>query len=527
MKNIYLTSILLFTLIFSSTVFGSIKLNSLPYAAATIYLDFDGYSVANTMWRSGKSFICAPTLISDIAITEVFNRVSEDYRPFNINITTDSLKYSAAPIDARIRVIITPSSSWISGAGGIAFIGSFTWGDDTPCFVFSDKLGPNNTKYIAESCSHESGHTLGLSHQASYDGNCNLNSNYNSETGTGEIAWAPIMGNSYYRNMSGWNNGPTPDGCIAAEDNLSIITNNNGFTYREDDYTDNINGKPNTIKISETPITGIISTSTDMDVFRIRAYSNTNFHIKVDPYSINSNNAGANLDVKAALYNEARILIKTFDPTDKMNVEIDTVLGRGNYFLVVQGAGNKNVSNYGSLGSYTITGSEDIVPIKTVSLTAKVDRDKYYFDWKTANDEDIKIETLESSLTGNNFSTLSNIVGNTNSFDYLPFQKTESYYRIKIISSEKKVFYSNTVSLKIDEKNSKLFKVSTFTHNNLIINATENYYYFLSDINGIMLLQGKGKQGFNQIDLSHQTTGVYVLQFLGSTGKQVEKIVKE
>lgn len=527
MKNIYLTCTLLLTLIFSINVFGSIKLNSLPNAAATIYLDFDGYLVENTMWRSGRSFICAPTLMSDIAITEVFNRVSEDYRPFNINITTDSSKYSAAPLDARIRVIITPSSSWISGAGGIAFIGSFTWGDDTPCFVFSDKLGPNNTKYIAESCSHESGHTLGLSHQASYDGNCNLTSNYNSGAGTGEIAWAPIMGNSYYRNMSGWNNGPTPDGCIAEEDNLSIITKSNGFTYREDDYTDDINGKPNPITISAMPITGIISTSTDMDVFKIRAFSKTNFHIHVDPFSINSNNSGANLDIKVELYDEAKILIKTYDPEDRMNVEIDTVLGKGNYFLIVQGTGNKNVSSYGSLGSYTITGSEDIVPIKEVILTGKVDSDKYYFDWKTTNDEDIKILTLESSITGNNFSTVSNIEGYTNSFDFLPFQKNERFYRIKIISSGDNVSYSNPVVLKIDEKDNKLFKVSTFVHNNLIVNAAENYHYFLSDINGIILLQGKGKQGFNKIDISHNTSGVYVLQVFGNTIKQVERIIKE
>ena len=85
---------------------------------------------------------------------------------------------------------------------------------------------------VAECCSHESGHTLGLSHQSKYDDGCHLTATYNEGTGSGETAWAPIMGNSYYRNMSGWNNGPTPYGCGSNQDNLSIITSQNGFGYR-------------------------------------------------------------------------------------------------------------------------------------------------------------------------------------------------------------------------------------------------------------------------------------------------------
>ena len=37
-------------------------------------------------------------------LTEIFNRVSEDYRPFDINITTDIDVFIAAPFDKRIRV---------------------------------------------------------------------------------------------------------------------------------------------------------------------------------------------------------------------------------------------------------------------------------------------------------------------------------------------------------------------------------------------------------------------------------------
>ncbi|MBC7688191.1 MAG: hypothetical protein H7211_08435, partial [Aquabacterium sp.] len=242
--------LLLLALLFSFNVFSLPFLNSLPGAAATIYLDFDGYNVNSAYWNSGNAFTCAPSNMTDAQITEVFNRVAEDYRPFEINITTDETKFLAAPLSKRIRIVVTPTSSWFTGVGGVSYIGSFKWGDDTPAFVFSDRLGPYNPKLVAECCSHESGHSVGLSHQSKYDGTCNLTATYNDGVGTGETSWAPIMGNSYYRNMSGWNVGPTPYGCNNIQDNLSIIISQNGFGYRADDYSNDININPQMFSIA-------------------------------------------------------------------------------------------------------------------------------------------------------------------------------------------------------------------------------------------------------------------------------------
>ena len=82
---------------------------------------------------------------------------AEDFRPFNINITTDSAVYLAAPLNRRNRVIITPSSPWAPGVGGLAYLNSFSLNDDVPCFVFTDRLGTNMGKIIKKCCSHEAG----------------------------------------------------------------------------------------------------------------------------------------------------------------------------------------------------------------------------------------------------------------------------------------------------------------------------------------------------------------------------------
>src|SRR5687768_15613842 len=95
-------------------------LNSYPSASAAIYLDFDGQYVTGTSWNWGGPINAQPSTLTVSAIQEIFNRVAEDYRPFDINITTDSTVYLNAPFNKRMRVIITPTNNWYGHAGGVA-----------------------------------------------------------------------------------------------------------------------------------------------------------------------------------------------------------------------------------------------------------------------------------------------------------------------------------------------------------------------------------------------------------------------
>src|SRR5689334_1917754 len=101
-------TILLIGLLFSVCSYSQIPIyNSYPSAAATVFLDFDGQYVDGTSWNWSGPLTLGPANVSTDQITEIFNRVSEDYRPFNVNITTDSTKYWAAPPTQRTRVILT------------------------------------------------------------------------------------------------------------------------------------------------------------------------------------------------------------------------------------------------------------------------------------------------------------------------------------------------------------------------------------------------------------------------------------
>jgi hypothetical protein len=527
----------IFTIILPLSVLFSFKakclpaLSSLPSAEATIFLDFDGQYVQASSWNGGNPLDCAPSPFNDAQITEIFNRVSEDYRPFNINITTDSTKFLSAPLTKRMRVIITPTSAWYTGVGGVSYTGSFTWGDDTPAFVFCDRLGPNKPKMVAECCTHESGHTVGLSHQAKYSGTCTLVATYNDGIGTGQTGWAPVMGNSYYKNFSGWNNGPTPSGCTADQDNLSIITSLNGFTYRTDDHSDDPKVNPTNVAINDFSFSndGIITTNEDKDVFKFDFTGTGTLHIDANPYSVGANNEGADLDIKLELLNSSFQVIQTYDPITILNVAVDTLLNKGVYYMLVEGAGNNYTTNYGSLGSYTISGMYSplsVLPIHNVTLVGKTDKDKHILSWNIVADEPVSALSLESSTDGRNFTTLTSLSRSSQDYSYTPLVKENIYYRLKAVSVTDQAIYSNVISLKSNNNSLKAFTISTMVHSEVTIHATGNYEYRLADMSGRILQAGKGKAGINTININNSPNGIYLIQLLNNNQRRTERIVR-
>ena len=198
-------------------------LSSNPSATSKVFLDFNGHTTSGTWWNTsfnGGANIVTPAYSIDADITsfsttevatieEIWRRVAEDYAPFNVDVTTiDPGNLNAAN---NIRVVIGGSwNQWYEesgGVGGVAYVGSWQWNDDTPVFVFEDNLGNGAAKSTAEAISHEAGHSLGLQHQSTYDVFGNKIDEYNPGSGSGDTGWAPIMGVSYYKNLTTWHNG--------------------------------------------------------------------------------------------------------------------------------------------------------------------------------------------------------------------------------------------------------------------------------------------------------------------------------
>ena len=316
-----------------------------PQADAVLLLDFDGYTVSNTPWNYSGNIVCSPANLSVTGIDEIIRRVTEDFSPFDILVTTNENIYNQCNTSKRMRVIITETWEWFGQAGGVSFIGSFTWGNNTPCFVFSVLLN-YNIKKISEAVSHEAGHTLGLYHQSIFDPACFLLGEYYSGIGTGELSWGPIMGLGYYRNVTTWRRGTSIYGCNNIQDDINVITSI--LNYRDDDHSNQFNSATH---VNSNLAEGCINNSADVDFFLVDL--NMSFSVVVLPFNAGINNEGANVDLMIKIYSRNRNLIAAFN--DPNSLSVSTTLSPGRYYISIETTENANTSRYGQLGNYSLS----------------------------------------------------------------------------------------------------------------------------------------------------------------------------
>lgn len=196
-----------------------------PTVSSVILLDFDGYYVNSPMWNGGVPKQALPSGLYPTDIQTILDSVSKDFSRFNIIVTTDENVYLNSNRLKRMRVVVTTSSEIYPGVAGIAYVGSMFWGDDTPCFVFSNTMSYNALR-IRVAASHESGHTVGLYHQSQYDTNCNLLYTYKPCDYTTNSG--PIMGSIGSSCRAMWWNGPTPNGCTFIQNDTLVLKTNLG-----------------------------------------------------------------------------------------------------------------------------------------------------------------------------------------------------------------------------------------------------------------------------------------------------------
>ncbi|RYG04665.1 MAG: hypothetical protein EOO02_05605 [Chitinophagaceae bacterium] len=505
------------------------SLNSNPSATATIYMDFDGQYIDGTGWNYFGPIDAQPAGLTEATIREIFERVSEDYGIFNINVTTDSAKFAAAPQYQRIRMIVTTTSNWYGMVGGTSFTNSFRFGDGTPGWVFSANLS-YDAKNIAEAVSHEAGHTLGLFHQSNYDGGCAKTAEYSIGQGSGEIGWAPIMGMGYTRNMTTWHTGSNAKGCNSIQNDIDIIAGPlNGFGLKTDDHG-NSTGTSTSITLTSLDFqaTGLINNYADRDVFRFTLDHANNVRINAIPQNVGVGNNGANVDIKVGLVSAINDTIGKYNPSELLNAGVDTNLNAGTYYIVVDGVANQNLPAYGSVGSYALAGQiANVLPIHHFALNAKINSELHELNWSYKSDEPIKKINVEISKDGHHFSTLAEVAADTRNYSWKPLDNSVNYYRVKVITvADERSYYSNIENLKnLQGKNLDI--LSTVFSNAVSLISKEQYGYQLIDETGRLLQQGVIKQGSNHIAVNSSKKGLMLLRVLDGAQGTTYKLLKQ
>jgi hypothetical protein len=541
MKNLYQSGLVLLSFICTLSAKSQVPiLSSNPSATAVIFLDFDGHTVDGTAWNYDGPIYCGSSTLSNTQINIVFNRMAEDYRPFNVNVTTDSTKYLAAGSQfKRMRVILTSTWEWWGATGGVAFPGTFNDGDDTPCFVFSSLFGGDSLtvrpKNVSEAASHEVGHTLGLYHQAVYDGNCVRTSEYNYGLGSGEIGWAPIMGVGYYQNLTVWHNGPNPYGCANLQSDLSIITNTeplttNSISFRADDHSATFASATNASFVnSQFIVNGIIETNTDQDLIQFTIPATGQFQLNAIPYNVGTGNSGSNLDLQVTLYNTAQTQLNIYNPGTLLNSVIDTVLNAGTYYIKIEGRGNIYAPSYASLGSYALQGQLAMgnpLPLRVLRLNGQLNGDKHQLSWVIDADEQVTQLILERSTDGINFSPVTQTANNDRSFIYKPNISTAAQYRLNVTFDNGKQYYSNVITLRKVGAEVRPQLVSNLISNNTVaVTSPGSYTYMVYDLGGKTIRKGQLTNGYNTINTTGVAGGMYLIRFAGAAEQWTDKLI--
>ncbi|HEY6564081.1 MAG TPA: zinc-dependent metalloprotease family protein, partial [Pirellulaceae bacterium] len=366
-----------------------LNLQSKPGSNFTIYLDFDGQLTTGTDWNTsyGMDPIISPPFDLD-GNTTSFNqteleriliswqRTAEDYAPFDVNVTTrdpgTAALINSGGGDAQwgARAIVTVDNFAACGCGGFAYLNSFGDSVGTPTFVFN--LGEGS---LGETFSHEVGHMLGLNH----DGlNAGAQEYYRGH-GTGALGWGAIMGAPFDQNITQWDRGEYFDTSNTFDNDLQVITTQNGFTYRADDVgnTRPLSANLNVLGTTTVNAFGIIETGTDLDYFRFETGTGT---VSFDLSPLASR---PNVDLWAGLYSSAGALVAQSNPGAIQSASLLNIpVSAGTYYLRVEGIGSHDTyqagtdtlvppaapapwtisppagySNYGSLGQYKVSGT--------------------------------------------------------------------------------------------------------------------------------------------------------------------------
>lgn len=331
---------------------GIPALASLPGAAASLYLDFDGHF--ESRWGS-YSNVTIPTFDTDgipssfstselSTIQKIWEQVAEDYAPFRINVTTVAPASFANGVG--LRVAIGGDSAWLGqSAGGVAYLDSFTNSVVNTAFVFPKNLGNGYAKYVAEAASHEAGHAFGLQHQSSYSATGTRLADYYGGPGDGR---APIMGNSYSATRGLWWKGTTTSATTIQDDMSVIAKAANGFGYRPDDHGSTASTATVLTAASGTQLSaaGIVTTTADVDAFRFTTGAGTVSLTLSVPAGIN------NLDSRLELRNLAgTTILASAAPSSSFGATLTATVPAGDYVVYVASQGN-----YGDVGQYTLTG---------------------------------------------------------------------------------------------------------------------------------------------------------------------------
>ncbi|CAK8721252.1 Serine protease, subtilase family [Candidatus Electrothrix aarhusensis] len=347
------------------------NLESRPGASNTLYINYWGGTLSGTVWNiehnSGNDITYTPyssdSITSSFSTTDQYNmwlawrEASEDYAPFDINVTTKESVYLATAVTNRVQIIATTTDYFYPDAGGVAYTDIFI--DTSNDYYRTGFAWNSGAGALGMTIAHEAGHQIGgLSHDGTF-------SKGDDSYDSGHGVWGSIMGGPFNKAYVQWSKGEYSD-ANEQEDDLSLIK---GVLGSIADDAGNSNASATALTLPVTDQEGQITPdglSSDIDVYKFNASGTS--HIEVSPLlGDEGENRAANLAMNVTLKNAAGSVIASMTSSDNSPLAPNTntfvydgSLTTGTYYLTIDAVSpdtnwSTGFGEYGNGGLYRMS----------------------------------------------------------------------------------------------------------------------------------------------------------------------------
>ena len=283
---------------------------------------------------------------------------------------------------------------------------------------------------------------------------------------------------------------------------------------------------------TQASVNAMITTNTDNDMFKFSLDNDKRVKLNALPTSVGAGDAGSNLDLQVQLYDQKKKLVATYSPEQTLSVSLDTNLNAGTYYVMVNGTGNVYASDYGSIGSYTVTAEQitmTVLPVAKMDAKGISENGFHKLSWTIESDQTINNLVVEVSTNGKDFTTLAGDIDlASKAYSYHPETVGTLFYRIKAGFENGEQLYSNTIALRSNGDASKPQLVTNLIRTNtLMTNSPAAYSFAINDFSGKVVARGQINAGSSTINTNYLPAGTYMIRFTKGNDQYVEKFMKQ
>lgn len=349
---------------------STLRLSSDPLAQVNITLSFSP--------RSGQDnqSVQAYSATEKIAIQHIWAQVAQDFAPFNVNVTTDFMRYGWGDMlvsVSRHNTNLNVDSDKIRSDVDFKTFTDRNSSEETIGFVpVHVNYLERNPKVVAHTISHMIGHILGLRDETDRQPSSpyfipmpphapeddHIYYKYMPYAGhqTPAGRWSPIMGYPSDADVRQFSRGEYP-GAVNQSDSFAIMQRN-GLPLRTDDHGGTW---PTASALTITPgtpavISGVLERANDRDLFAIQAAPG------LLQAGLTPSFGSANANYALRLFDNRGVQIAIANPRNSLVGSFRYIIrAPGTYYLLVTpeavaaDANGPGIPAYGNRGAYTLT----------------------------------------------------------------------------------------------------------------------------------------------------------------------------